>query len=164
MTLRWTRNGLWIALVVTAVACGEKNDGSDGDANGGTGGDASMPSSSSTGEATPAFDCETDPAVLVWLQNEDGGFVYADVTYSIDGGPRRPAEDCSQGACFIYEGYDQPIEVFARYADCTSEDTLSIRGAACGDDAAAELLFAFYDACGPDTDTDGGSGGGGSTG
>ena len=75
------------------------------------------------------------------------------ISYSVDGGPRRDAEDCTQGACFIYEGYDQPIEVYAAFEDC-SESILFTRGAACTDASAAELIFAFYP-CDGDTDTDG---------
>jgi len=123
-----------------------------------TGGVSTSSASSGTGD----LDCSMQPTVVVWLALNSGGLVSADVEYSVAGGPRVPAEGCTQGACFIYEGAGQPIEVFARYEDC-DESALSTIGAVCPDQSSAELGFGFYEDCmapyGTDGPTASGSGG-----
>ncbi len=109
---------------------------------------------------TTALDCSMQPTVVVWLALNTGGLVSAQVEYSVAGGPRTAAQDCTQGACFIYEGAGQPIEVFARYEDC-DESALSIMGAVCPEQSSAELSFGFYEGCTIPTGTDGPPGTGG---
>lgn len=113
----------------------------------------------STSRDEAPHDCSMQPTVVVWLALNTGGLVSADVEYSVAGGPRVEAQDCTQGACFIYEGAGQPIEVFARYQDC-DESVLSTTGAICPDQSRAELGFGFYENCMVPVGTDGPSGSG----
>lgn len=141
-------------IAVALLGCG------DNGANAGTGGSADSEGTSSgradgSSSSTGAPACETEPRVLVWLELNTGGLVSATVEYSVDGGPRTPAV-CQQGACFIYEGAEQPITVYAQYEDC-DEQELSTFGASCDAEVAAEISFGFYDGCSPATggwDTD----------
>ena len=150
----------WIVVVALPLAaCGSDPEDSSGDEGTTT---APVSSSSTTSATTP--NCEDTPRVAVSLQNNVGGSVYATVEYSVAGGPRVPATDCYQGACFIYAGAEQPIQVFARYMDCPWE-SLDTFGPACDAENPAQLAFAFYETCSPlDTDTDGDTDGGGTSG
>ena len=152
---------MFVVGALSVAACSTASDDAGDESSSG---DASPP------EATTGADghvCEEDPSVVVFLQTQAGGAVFADVTYSIDGGARQSAL-CRQGACFIYDGVDQPITVYARYEDCP-EDELSTFGASCDASSSAELIFAFYEDCNPggsDPDDNPGTTGGpsGSTG
>lgn len=150
-----------VVVALSMAACSTASDDAGDESSSG---DVSQP------EATTAAEghvCEEDPSVVVFLQTQTGGAVFADVTYSIDGGARQSAL-CRQGACFIYDGVDQPITVYARYEGCP-EDEMSTFGASCDASSSAELIFAFYEDCNPggsDPDDNPGTTGGpsGSTG
>ncbi|MBV1860995.1 MAG: hypothetical protein KUG77_21440 [Nannocystaceae bacterium] len=141
-----------LLMVVTVLGCGSSATQAEGTATDGVG-------TSDAASGTTGPNCSMQPTVVVWLALNTGGLVSAEVEYSIAGGPRVAAEGCTQGACFIYEGAGQPIEVFARYEDC-DESTLSITGAVCPEQGSAELAFGFYDGCTPPYGTDGPPGSG----